>query len=443
MMPGSTTTTITPRLMYLPAHTIILHIHHPHLQLPQVLYRLQGLLKCMITRFLNLTLGMEATLIAAATIISILTGGFLQRKTADGIGEAHVAESTGNYKSITNYKSDDEYGFNAAHAAKHSLGDSPSDDDSESTDTAMITSDVLDDISAVAGPRARIRAAQMMRRAGVPQCGRKVASKKAIASLISVVPEDLPEEERSCIICYNDYGVETPEGIIESPLRLPKCQHVFGDHCIKKWLAESDSCPYCRDKLPSEPPTLHHRQEAVFHLMRQHASRHGESTDAGGIRTLGAHAYQHQDRRSPPIDNGEPRRRPRWRNRPSASSGRSNAPLNPVTGWALHYDTDPTRFGPSSHGQRHPMGPLGSPMTPRLPEGRNNQENNNPRFPGVHSFQSNEPGARLPFPNPLGATEMETAMGPSWASPRSGFLPYAVRNGPDNTVHQNGDNLPR
>jgi hypothetical protein len=28
---------------------------------------------------------------------------------------------------------------------------------------------------------------------------------------------------------------------------------VFGDHCIKKWFEESDSCPYCRDKLPSEP----------------------------------------------------------------------------------------------------------------------------------------------------------------------------------------------
>lgn len=56
-----------------------------------------------------------------------------------------------------------------------------------------------------------------------------------------------------CIICYNDFGVENPEGINEAPLRLPKCKHVFGDHCIKKWLGESDSCPYCRDKVPSEP----------------------------------------------------------------------------------------------------------------------------------------------------------------------------------------------
>lgn len=39
---------------------------------------------------------------------------------------------------------------------------------------------------------------------------------------------------------------------MESPLRLPKCQHVFGDHCIKKWFEEADTCPYCRDKVPSE-----------------------------------------------------------------------------------------------------------------------------------------------------------------------------------------------
>jgi hypothetical protein len=28
---------------------------------------------------------------------------------------------------------------------------------------------------------------------------------------------------------------------------------VFGDRCLKQWLQDSDSCPYCRDKLPSEP----------------------------------------------------------------------------------------------------------------------------------------------------------------------------------------------
>lgn len=57
----------------------------------------------------------------------------------------------------------------------------------------------------------------------------------------------------ACVICYNEFNTMTPEGISEAPLRLPRCKHVFGDQCIKKWFEESDSCPYCRDKLPSEP----------------------------------------------------------------------------------------------------------------------------------------------------------------------------------------------
>ncbi|OWP03779.1 hypothetical protein B2J93_2624 [Marssonina coronariae] len=56
----------------------------------------------------------------------------------------------------------------------------------------------------------------------------------------------------ACIICYNEFGISNPEGQVEQPTRLPRCKHVFGDICIKKWFEDSDSCPYCRDKLPSE-----------------------------------------------------------------------------------------------------------------------------------------------------------------------------------------------
>lgn len=56
----------------------------------------------------------------------------------------------------------------------------------------------------------------------------------------------------ACVICYNDFAVASPEGTVETPLRLPKCKHVFGNKCILKWLQESNSCPYCRDKLESE-----------------------------------------------------------------------------------------------------------------------------------------------------------------------------------------------
>ncbi|XEU98568.1 hypothetical protein FSHL1_003855 [Fusarium sambucinum] len=96
-----------------------------------------------------------------------------------------------------------------------------------------------------------------------------VASKMTLRSLQSVELEELPEADRSCVICYNEYCVETPEGVKEAPLRLPKCGHIFGDHCIKKWFEDSDSCPYCRDKLHAEPKTQGGSSARAFmNLMR-------------------------------------------------------------------------------------------------------------------------------------------------------------------------------
>lgn len=80
-----------------------------------------------------------------------------------------------------------------------------------------------------------------------------VVSKQTLRSLQSVDISELAEADRSCVICYNEFGVDTPEGIREAPLRLPKCKHIFGDYCIKRWFENSDSCPYCRDKLHAEP----------------------------------------------------------------------------------------------------------------------------------------------------------------------------------------------
>ncbi len=72
-----------------------------------------------------------------------------------------------------------------------------------------------------------------------------------------------------CIICYNEFGLKNPDGFIENPVRLPKCKHVFGDRCLKQWLQDSDSCPYCRDKLPSEPKRSHSGDEHVRRLIAQ------------------------------------------------------------------------------------------------------------------------------------------------------------------------------
>ncbi|OBT63001.1 hypothetical protein VE03_07620 [Pseudogymnoascus sp. 23342-1-I1] len=94
------------------------------------------------------------------------------------------------------------------------------------------------------------------RRAAVA-AAKLVASPAALASLEKVELSSLSGDDRSCIICYNEFGIKNPDGNIECAVRLPKCKHVFGDHCLKHWLKDSDSCPYCRDKLPSEPKKSH------------------------------------------------------------------------------------------------------------------------------------------------------------------------------------------
>ncbi|WYZ34454.1 hypothetical protein EsH8_I_000730 [Colletotrichum jinshuiense] len=165
-----------------------------------------------------------------------------------------------------------------------------------------------------------VRAAQFLRGS---VSTKNVASSTAIQSLQSVAISDLSESERTCVICYNEFGVETPEGVNEAPLRLPKCKHVFGDHCIKKWFEESDSCPYCRDKVPSEPritstnPTFNtfFRARGQANLggyagfMREREATLGQD-DSSRISAAGS---SHGERRSPPTDSSEGRRRIRPR----------------------------------------------------------------------------------------------------------------------------------
>jgi len=71
--------------------------------------------------------------------------------------------------------------------------------------------------------------------------------------------------------------------MIEAPLRLPNCKHVFGDHCIKKWFEESDSCPYCRDKVHSEPAYAAHSRALQQFLQSYSSARYtaGRENRAG------------------------------------------------------------------------------------------------------------------------------------------------------------------
>ncbi|KAK4142630.1 uncharacterized protein C8A04DRAFT_29761 [Dichotomopilus funicola] len=195
---------------------------------------------------------------------------------------------------------------------------------------------------------------------------KRVASKIAVQQLQSVDPDSLPETERTCVICYNDFGQASPEGIIEAPLRLPKCQHVFGDHCIKKWFEESDSCPYCRDKVPSElamvpnsrynnllrmrtrlPTNSHPGPDEVLRLFTpqdSQYSRHRARLEGG---SEGSVVPRPSQRRSPPTE-AENRRRTRVRH----SSGHYVHPGGMFTGGPARSTGAPSSTVPS--GQHSP-----------------------------------------------------------------------------------------
>ncbi|KAL7935246.1 hypothetical protein V8C35DRAFT_278996 [Trichoderma chlorosporum] len=114
----------------------------------------------------------------------------------------------------------------------------------------------------------------------------KMNVKSARTCLQKVDIQDLPESERTCVICYNDFGVETPEGIHEEPVRLTKCKHIFGDHCLTRWLEESDICPYCRDKLDLPPKPERVVSQLFTAMMNARGQLSPESTEEMYMRLM-------------------------------------------------------------------------------------------------------------------------------------------------------------
>jgi hypothetical protein len=178
-----------------------------------------------------------------------------------------------------------------------------------------------------------------------------VAAKKVLQSLQSVELADLEENEKSCSICYNDFGAETPEGTIEKPVRLPKCMHVFGEGCLKTWLSDSDTCPYCRDKLPGETKYYHVDGRPVIDPRRTfHAPPHGllphglgerslEAREEGVVRQVAFHRHNASQPnaprptagvRRPRTDSDEPRRRTRVRRNSHQRWGDGETLIDPL-----------------------------------------------------------------------------------------------------------------
>ncbi|KAK4088128.1 hypothetical protein PCL_05183 [Purpureocillium lilacinum] len=204
---------------------------------------------------------------------------------------------------------------------------------------------------------ASVRQAQLARGAEV----KLIASRAALRTLQSVEKDDLPKSEQICVICYNEYNEMSPEGVSEAPLRLPRCKHVFGDHCIKKWFEESDSCPYCRDKLPSEPKNHQVTARAFMNFMRMRGLPPSELDEnlyrravSGSVTETEIREYVNRmrmqgladERRSPPDDAaGQDQRRTRRRHRsPSPHSAPEGMPAGTNTEPPA-YTTDAVEFG--------------------------------------------------------------------------------------------------
>jgi hypothetical protein len=68
----------------------------------------------------------------------------------------------------------------------------------------------------------------------------------------------MPRPRVTCSICLED---EDEYQVMET---LP-CNHEFHGHCIRRWMSNSYSCPYCRDIIPiTTAVAIVGRQNAIF-----------------------------------------------------------------------------------------------------------------------------------------------------------------------------------
>jgi hypothetical protein len=73
--------------------------------------------------------------------------------------------------------------------------------------------------------------------------------------LLDISLDTIPQEDRSCGICWEPYlGAETPEdscGPGEDPAQLP-CKHILGKTCVSTWLKKESTCCVCRRNFFNE-----------------------------------------------------------------------------------------------------------------------------------------------------------------------------------------------
>jgi len=96
----------------------------------------------------------------------------------------------------------------------------------------------------------------------------RIQTSQKLDSLKTVNVEEIPEPDRLCAICYEDFEV----GINANPVIETECQHRFHRMCIKKWLRLKNVCPLChRPVFKEDKPTQDEEAEHADDIINQNA----------------------------------------------------------------------------------------------------------------------------------------------------------------------------
>jgi hypothetical protein len=83
------------------------------------------------------------------------------------------------------------------------------------------------------------------------------------SSQCPIIPQTHAEDEQ-CAICLD----ELPPNHDETLHTLPRCSHVFHEHCIATWLRQENTCPKCRAKTHerTEEPDVENGETRINHV---------------------------------------------------------------------------------------------------------------------------------------------------------------------------------
>ncbi|KAJ1978944.1 hypothetical protein H4R33_005845 [Dimargaris cristalligena] len=89
---------------------------------------------------------------------------------------------------------------------------------------------------------------QLMNEADSGSKGAPPASAKFIKQLPTIQVSAIPEGS-SCVVCSDQFSAT----VDDSATRMP-CRHIFHKTCLVPWLELHNTCPTCRQEVPSDDP---------------------------------------------------------------------------------------------------------------------------------------------------------------------------------------------